>query len=114
MSNSNDDIDQFVPTLFARTDHHRVIARLHENRLSIGFYAIEHGGADEGWDFKGHLKWDGCLNWMTNPNVYAHLCEVEDINRLSAIFAAVGRLAVEHVKDYEGDFGTALAGETGK
>lgn len=37
-------------------------------------------------DITGSIKWDGCMNWQTNPDCMAHFCEKDDISSLSAAF----------------------------
>lgn len=37
----------------------------------------------------GALKWDGCINWQTNPDLMVHGCGPSHVNALQAIFATV-------------------------
>lgn len=101
-------MDYREPTLFAETDRFDIKASIHENGLSIEFRLYESGEDDpDTWDYGGALKWDGCLNWQTNPACLAHYCRLADHVALGVAFEKVGEMAREHVRGYEGEFGTS-------
>jgi hypothetical protein len=41
------------------------------------------------WDIHGDLKWDGCINWETNPNCMAHGCSPNYSRDLHLIFNTI-------------------------
>lgn len=61
---------------------------LHENGFSVQVDLLDDDGEME---FRWIVKWDGCVNYETNPDCMGHLCRYEDWER---IFRA-GRKAYE-------------------
>jgi hypothetical protein len=41
------------------------------------------------WEIDGALKWDGCINWQTNPDCMAHGCGPRYVDQITAIFQTV-------------------------
>lgn len=41
------------------------------------------------WEIGGALKWDGCINWETNPECMVHGCSPGHADEITAIFRAV-------------------------
>jgi hypothetical protein len=60
----------------------------------------EWGKAD--WEIDGYLKWDGCINWQTNPHVMYHGCSPEMIDQLKDIFSIVYAIGGRYLKDIGG------------
>ena len=59
------------------------------------------------WDdafcvINGTLKWDGCINWQTNPVCMVHGCSPSHMDDLTAIFQTVYRIGKRHM-DLLGD-----------
>lgn len=50
----------------------------------------------------GAIKWDGCINWETNPDVMMHGCGPHHVRELNEIFAAVFHVA-KRFNDLLGD-----------
>lgn len=46
---------------------------------------------------RGSLKWDGCINWETDPDCMMHNCGMDSIRELTACFE---RLYAEAATDY--------------
>lgn len=57
-------------------------AREHSHAISFLFFD-EHN--DE-WRVRAGVKWDGCINWETNPNYLYHFCEPACVARLARAF----------------------------
>lgn len=53
-------------------------------------------------EFRGSLKWDGCINWETTPNYLAHLCRLEDLDDVKLAFVAVWELGPLHLETWYG------------
>ena len=49
------------------------------------------------YDFRGSLKWDGCINWETNKDCMAHACSLEQVSSVSDVFKSVYAAASEHM-----------------
>ena len=45
--------------------------------------------ADAFWQIRGSVKWDGCINWETNPECMAHGCGPRYVENIAAIFSAI-------------------------
>lgn len=105
----HDGIDNGEPWTITVDGFSLVKVALHKNELSITFNAWTGSELDivKGeCDIKGFLKWDGCLNFMTNSNRYYHLCRPDDMTTITTLFNAIGDEAVKHVRGYEGEFKT--------
>lgn len=74
------------------------------------------GDADSGWELihncnpypladwqlveaeiDGGLKWDGCINWQTNPSCMMHGCGPGHIGQVTAIFQTVYHIGKRHM-----------------
>ena len=53
------------------------------------------GGDD--WEIEAGVKWDGCINWSTNPHCAYHFCGYEDAERLSRTFAYAWQFTSENL-----------------
>ena len=85
----------------------KVEVALHQNEVVMSYKAWQNPLITEtNWVIEGFLKWDGCLEFMTNPNSYYHLCEPERLLAISTLFNKVGDEAVAHMPGYEGGFHT--------
>lgn len=54
------------------------------------------------WFLDGHVKWDGCINWQTNPECMAHGCSPSYAQEMTNIFQAIFHIAKRYV-DMLGD-----------
>lgn len=50
-------------------------------------------GVDTGPDVTGSVKWDGCINWQTDPGCMAHGCGPSHADTVAAMFREVYRQA---------------------
>jgi hypothetical protein len=41
------------------------------------------------WELDGSVKWDGCINWQTNPDCMAHGCGPRTVEHIRDTFASV-------------------------
>ncbi len=48
---------------------------------------------------RGSSKWDGCMNWETDPDCMYHFCSDFDADMLAALFKEVWVLAKELMGD---------------
>lgn len=48
------------------------------------------------WELNGSIKWDGCINWETNPQCMMHGCSPRHAVDLTAIFETVYAYAKLH------------------
>lgn len=79
-----------------------VFWRLHENGLSVEFeFRCDQDGEVE---ISGFHKWDGCVNWNTNPDCMYHFCGADDAERLTAMFRTVAAIASREIGDYCGEW----------
>lgn len=53
-------------------------------------------------EIDGDVKWDGCINWQTNPDTMMHGCGPRHVDQIQAIFATVYHVAKRHM-DLLGD-----------
>jgi hypothetical protein len=61
------------------------------NNMDLSFHEIN-----------GQLKWDGCMNWETNPSCMYHFCGPDDAFRLAKMFDylySFGKNYIEHWMD---------------
>ena len=63
------------------------------------------------WFIDGHVKWDGCINWQTNPECMAHGCSPSYAEEMAHIFQAIYHVAKRYV-DMLGDVAPPLPLET--
>ena len=61
------------------------ITSIHSHHVEFSLWINPQDETDEP-DITGSVKWDGCMNWQTNPNCMAHFCSAEDIDTLSRGF----------------------------
>ena len=61
-------------------------AALGDNELYVDFELV---GDDGEVEITGSVKWDGCMNWETNPQVLYHFCSPDDAETLAASFKDV-------------------------
>ena len=54
----------------------------------------EHEQAD--FEIRGSLKWDGCINWETNPDCMMHGCGPGHAAEIGAMFNAVYHVGKRH------------------
>lgn len=80
----------------------RITHWLHENELSLQFRIADEQDDDDDFSFEGSISFDGCFNWRTDPNCYAHACEPDDLDRLKAAFVTIKQLASERVRGWCG------------
>lgn len=104
--------DQNIAIRFQRHEHHidflvfeAAFATYFENgkkgeqRWEIGDCGDDHPldqWADAHWELRGHIKWDGCINWETNPDCMAHGCGTGNLSRIHDTFAAIYAFAKRH------------------
>lgn len=50
----------------------------------------------------GDLKWDGCINWQTNPECMMHGCGSNHVEQITAIFQTIYHVGKRHM-DFLGD-----------
>lgn len=62
---------------------------------------------DACWNFDGALKWDGCINWQTNPEIMMHGCGPQHVDQITAVFQTVYHVGKRHF-DLLGDEVPAL------
>jgi hypothetical protein len=67
-------------------DGFSIRAALGDNESYVDFAII---GDDEEAEISGSVKWDGCINWETNPACMMHFCGPSDADRLAALFKDV-------------------------
>lgn len=48
------------------------------------------------WELSGYLKWDGCINWQTNPECMVHGCSPRHVDWINAVFGAVYAYGKRH------------------
>lgn len=48
------------------------------------------------WELDGAIKWDGCINWQTNPDCMAHGCGPSYADQLRLIFTTLYTIAKRH------------------
>jgi len=75
------------------------IGDLHENGLSCPFSISDYCDDEGEASITGHVKWDGCMDWQTNPNCMAHLCEPEAVPDLAWAFREAWRLCGDAMGD---------------
>jgi hypothetical protein len=63
------------------------------------------------WFLDGHVKWDGCINWQTNPDCMAHGCGPSYAEEMAHIFQAIFHVAKRYV-DMLGDEAPPMPPET--
>ena len=44
-------------------------------------------------EIEGHIKWDGCMNWQTDPKCMYHFCSDGDVDMLAMLLKKVWELA---------------------
>jgi len=49
---------------------------------------------------KGHLKWDGCMNWSTNDTLMYHFCEEDDANLLNECFKKIWEMGPVYIEQW--------------
>lgn len=77
------------------------IGAVHENGLSVEF-SIYDDVDDEGEpSWTGWVKWDGCINWQTDPGCMAHFCGPHAVDDFAAAFRTVWDTARPHFKGRE-------------
>jgi hypothetical protein len=59
------------------------------------------------WEIEGHIKWDGCINWQTNPECMVHGCGPNEARGVGEIFEAAFAFAKRHF-DLLGDEAPAM------
>lgn len=77
---------------------------------TVGSWGLFDGNNDfafEDWgnafcEIDGAVKWDGCINWQTNPECMMHGCGPRHISTISAIFETVYAAGSAYY-DYLGD-----------
>lgn len=82
-----------VFTHMIETDDYVIVARSpKDNNLVVDFEIYEkfvfHHHVEPHHEFNGHVKWDGCMNWQTNDNCMAHLCDTYGLEAMSLAFKA--------------------------
>lgn len=48
---------------------------------------------------RGHVRWDGCMNWETVHPMMYHFCSIEDAKKLTRIFSRVWELGAAHIEE---------------
>jgi hypothetical protein len=51
---------------------------------------------DAFWEIRGSIKWDGCINWESNPECMVHGCGPSHITQLTTQFSAIYAFAKRH------------------
>ena len=49
-------------------------------------------------EIDGALKWDGCINWQTNPDCMMHGCGSHHVEELKEIFSAVYHIGQQRMQ----------------
>jgi hypothetical protein len=48
----------------------------------------------------GRLKWDGCMDWETNPICMYHFCSPKDVFDLAKMFDYLYSIGKEHITNW--------------
>lgn len=48
------------------------------------------------WEIDGGLKWDGCINWQTNPECMMHGCSPRHAKQIADLFDTVYHIGKRH------------------
>lgn len=54
------------------------------------------------WEIDGSLKWDGCIDWQTNPECMVHGCSPRHAEEIAAVFSTVYHIGKRYM-DLLGD-----------
>jgi hypothetical protein len=69
--------------------------------LTLTYWAHEEGFPIVVWDvragladplFSGHIRFDGCINWETSPDVMLHFCDPDDADEFREVFRRLWEL----------------------
>ncbi len=79
------------------------------NRVIMDFEISRRGhpmDRDRTAEFKGHVKWDGCIDWtLAEPNHWSHLCMIEEeFDDIKGAFLTLYDLGRELMGDDNVDF----------
>lgn len=65
--------------------------------MEFEIYRKSNGEIEKNREMWGSIKWDGCCNFMTDPNCYFHICDREEV---SDIFQFLYDLALEKMPSH--------------
>ncbi len=49
------------------------------------------------------VKWDGCVNWQTNPDCMFHFCGVDDLEKLREAFLVMWQFTRDNLDVADAD-----------
>lgn len=52
---------------------------------------------EDGWNLRGSVKWDGCMNWETSPDVMYHFCGIDSIKLLATTFLLIREITKQNL-----------------
>ena len=81
---------------YGESKEHAIRIRLGTNDYYCDFEICSCPNYDEtnyAMEVRGSIKWDGCMNWETDPNCMYHCCSVDDVDILAALLKEVWILA---------------------
>lgn len=82
---------------YGESKEHAIRIRLgvHDAYCEFEILKLYYGGEDEIYEMvvRGSSKWDGCMNWETDPECMYHFCSDYDADILAALFKEVWVLA---------------------
>lgn len=54
--------------------------------LAFRFFSAYPGMPTDDWEIEAGVKWDGCINWETNPDCLYHFCDPGSVASLARAF----------------------------
>ena len=110
--------DHFTAIRYWRTSEHSMDFRVFDVVQVFGTeqWELSNGGVDYTplgewtqafWTIEGNLKWDGCINWQTNPGCMAHGCGPNHADEVGDIFRTVYHVGKRYM-DLLGDAAPAM------
>lgn len=61
------------------------VTGIEEHNMDFAIFINPQDDDDEP-DITGNVKWDGCINWQTNPSCMAHYCNREQMDDFNSAF----------------------------